>query len=134
MNEKFEYKGPDLGDRRDLWGADLGDSYGSDVFSVFGIRRIKMPRYIDADKLSPDCMFNKNGTRGFAISQSQIANAPTADVQPVIHANYIDNGLMWSCSNCGASTRIMKKYKIPNYCPCCGAKMVEPQESEVDNG
>ena len=121
MNEKFEYKGPDLGDRRDLWGADLGDSYGSDVFSVFGIRRIKMPRYIDADKLSPDCMFNKNGTRGFAISQSQIANAPTADVQPVIHANYIVNGLMWRCSNCGAEFEAEElDWK---FCPRCGAKM-----------
>ena len=34
-------------------------------------------RLIDADKLYPDCM-TKNGT--LAISQSQIANAPTVDV------------------------------------------------------
>lgn len=33
-------------------------------------------RLIDADKLYPDCM-TKNGT--LAISQSQIANAPTVD-------------------------------------------------------
>ena len=36
-----------------------------------------MTRLIDADKLYPDCM-TKDGT--FAISQSQIANAPTVEV------------------------------------------------------
>ena len=41
-----------------------------------------MGRLIDADKLSQDCMYNKNGTRGFAISQSQIVNAPTVDAIP----------------------------------------------------
>lgn len=35
-----------------------------------------MTRLIDADKLYPDCM-TKNGT--LAISQSQIANAPTVE-------------------------------------------------------
>lgn len=36
-------------------------------------------RLIDADKIYPDCM-TKNGT--LAISQSQIANAPTVDAIP----------------------------------------------------
>ncbi len=36
-------------------------------------------RCIDADKLYPDCM-TKNGT--LAISQSQIANAPTVEAYP----------------------------------------------------
>ena len=36
-------------------------------------------RLIDADKLKPDCM-TKNGT--LAISQSQIANAPTVEIKP----------------------------------------------------
>ena len=32
----------------------------------------------------------------------------------------------WKCSECGYHTRDEE----PNYCPYCGAKMVEPQESE----
>lgn len=35
-------------------------------------------RLIDADKLYPDCMSNK----GLAITQSQLANAPTVDIKP----------------------------------------------------
>ena len=47
-------------------------------------------------------------------------------VTPTVEtAEWIDNGLMWECSNCGANTRIMKKYNVPNYCPCCGKKMVK---------
>lgn len=52
-------------------------------------------RLIDADKLSPDCMFNKNGTRGFAISQSQVANAlpveaiPKADYEALKRADMV---------------------------------------------
>lgn len=42
--------------------------------------------------------------------------------------HYIDRGLMWECSECGANTRIMKKYNIPNYCPCCGADMRGKEE------
>lgn len=38
-------------------------------------------RLIDADKLYPDCM-TKNGT--LAISQSQIANAPTIEPEKII--------------------------------------------------
>lgn len=36
------------------------------------------------------------------------------------------DGLMWQCSICGAGIRIMKKYKIPNYCPYCGSEIIKP--------
>lgn len=94
-----------------------------------------MSRYIDADKLNPDCMFNKNGTRGFAISQSQIANAPTADVQPVIHGKWINHthtnglGITFIDYECDACHEHIDTWKS-DYCPNCGAKMAEPQESE----
>lgn len=42
-------------------------------------------RIIDADKLYPDCM-TKNGT--LAISQSQIANAPTVDIEPFVTVTF----------------------------------------------
>lgn len=95
-------------------------------------------RLIDADKLYPDCM-TKNGT--LAISQSQIANAPT-----IIWCNQTSNGLplfdlrerprgKWItvkqdtilgtfevknkvCDQCNHAT----KYEYP-FCPNCGAKM-----------
>ncbi len=41
-----------------------------------------MTRLIDADKLYPDCL-TKEGT--LAISQSQIANAPTVEAYPLTH-------------------------------------------------
>ena len=41
-----------------------------------------MARLIDADKLEPDCISSKRGT--FAISASQIANAPTVcDIEQI---------------------------------------------------
>lgn len=42
--------------------------------------------------------------------------------------HYIDNGLMWRCSECGCETRIMKKYNVPNFCPACGADMRGEEE------
>lgn len=45
------------------------------------------------------------------------------------HWNVKDN-MWWVCSACGCQTRMMKKYNVPRFCPACGAKMVEPQESE----
>lgn len=48
-----------------------------------------------------------------------IDKAPTADVAPVVHGEWIDrDGKTW-CSNCDASN---KQYKPP-YCPHCGARM-----------
>ena len=45
-------------------------------------------------------------------------------VKPARQKGYfINKGLMWECSECGAGTRIMKKYNIPNFCPCCGAEL-----------
>lgn len=41
-------------------------------------------RLIDADKLYPDCMSNK----GLAITQSQLANAPTVDVKPLASVTF----------------------------------------------
>lgn len=75
-------------------------------------------RLIDADKLYPDRMTKD----GLAISQSQIANAPTVEERP--HGEWKE---MWhsgkdvySCSEC------FEAYKMPilyNFCPNCGADM-----------
>ena len=48
-----------------------------------------------------------------------VVDFPAADVQPVLHARWIDfeDGSM--CSGCGASHDGVNR----NYCPNCGAKM-----------
>lgn len=95
-------------------------------------------RLIDADKLYPDCL-DKTGR--LAISQSQIANAPTVPLPDfkegykqairdgktnfsrpqgewVIDKEHTKNPLLWyKCNLCCV-------YHSPtNYCPNCGADM-----------
>ena len=81
-------------------------------------------RLIDADKLEPD-VFTK---KGFAISQSQIANAPTitADKQTNTAEWISENGIKY-CSNCkyevwGSGLSVLPEWK---FCPCCGMKIAE---------
>lgn len=112
-----------------------------------------MTRLIDADKLYPDCM-TKNGT--LAISQNQIANAPTVEYsfEEAFQKTVCEQRLYcperpkgkwilspnWSgycCSNCGANpldtnidtTRVKSKDVLGAcpFCRLCGAKM------EADN-
>ena len=54
-------------------------------------------------------------------AMNAIDEIPAADVQPVIHAKWIEDYIMtkfYTCSNCKKY-----KYKRYNYCPDCGAKM-----------
>ena len=52
-----------------------------------------------------------------------IADIPSADVKPVVHAEWIchepEIGLYYSCSKCGHNA-LQGMYK---FCPHCGAKM-----------
>ena len=100
-------------------------------------------RMIDADKLYPDCM-TKNGT--LAISQSQIANAPTVDTtfkevvayecgqksverpqgEWIEHYDSSDGFTWLTCSRC-----MCKAYEDDyNFCPNCGADMRKETENE----
>lgn len=90
-----------------------------------------MSRYIDADKLYPDKL-TKDGS--LAISQSQIAAQPTADVAEVKHGEWIRSlnksddecYLSHKCSVCGEMVwRYMTYSPEWNYCPNCGAKMLD---------
>ena len=64
----------------------------------------------------------------------EIEDIPPADVAPVIHARWIDNGRggyahAYFCSNCGW----LDGYPIEdrfNYCPNCGAIMDESEDKE----
>ena len=80
-------------------------------------------RLIDADKLYPDCM-TKNGT--LAISQSQIANAPTVE-RPQgeweLSSIQVVGENWYKCSICGRKIRT-STYHLKEYPFChCGAEM-----------
>lgn len=58
---------------------------------------------------------------------------PAADVAPVVHGSWVKNNdsfqtddyyccyFDYSCSECGEI--VNDRYKLPNYCPNCGARM-----------
>lgn len=76
--------------------------------------------------------FNKVYAR--VVDAMDIENIPPADVAPVIHARWIDNGRggyahAYFCGNCGwiDGHPIEDRHK---YCPNCGAKMDESEDEE----
>ena len=52
------------------------------------------------------------------------------------HISYYDGGygMNETCSNCGCTIHGQIFDLVDKYCPHCGAKMVELQESEVEDG
>lgn len=77
-------------------------------------------RLIDADKLKPDCL-TKGGS--FAISQSQIANAPTVEERKQGEWIRIDDEKV-KCPFCEV-VHLMYSYPrtTANFCPSCGTKV-----------
>lgn len=68
----------------------------------------------------------------FSVAAKMIGLLPSADVAPVIHARWIDNGrgrYGWAfyCSHCGwvDGYPFEDRHK---YCPNCGAKMYESED------
>ena len=87
-----------------------------------------MARYIDADKLEFRLLVAQ---RFNYLTKSDIDNAPTEDVAPVVHARWIHDGHHIRCSACNEYMCIQDREgdDIPqNYCPNCGAKMDEDEE------
>lgn len=85
--------------------------------------------YAECDGTKLDIDFAK-----VLLLQRAIKKMPT--VVPIRSKGHWDikDNMWWICSACGCQTRMMKKYNVPNYCPACGAKMVDPQESEASDG
>jgi len=92
-----------------------------------------MPRYIDADKLLDEEQARefvvgvRNGKPLLAACKNYlkmvIDNAPTADVEPVVHGRWTEDEI---CSICGGSAWYYdweQKKSKSRYCPNCGAKM-----------
>lgn len=82
-------------------------------------------RLIDADALISEA--NSEGAYGYA-DAVQIAEAPTIEAKPIIHAHWIiDKGGQWAeCSNpkCREASKIsVMEHK--DFCPACGAIMDE---------
>ena len=104
-----------------------------------------MARYIDAEKLliklqqryeSALCWYEnvsepnlktraKQAVASFLESIFTIQNQPTADVQEVKHAHWIDRNIGWGgviCSYCKWEDKVLIGDNY-HYCPNCGAKM-----------
>ncbi len=69
----------------------------------------------------------------YLTARGKVQNIPAADVAPVVHGRWIkDNDSFQTddyyccyfdhtCSECGKI--VNDRYKLPNYCPNCGAKI-----------
>lgn len=101
-----------------------------------------MPRYIDADALleSGICVeygYNDNGLLLIPMRDvtNSIRNAPTIDAEPVRHGRWIQNKTIpayYHCSICRVAHKMhasCNKYVMLRYCPYCGAKMDEKEDS-----
>ena len=67
-------------------------------------------------------------TSGFDEAVTRVEDFPAADVAPVRHGRWIEKekytfGIMYDCSLC--ENRILDNGHPWNYCPNCGAKMME---------
>lgn len=90
-----------------------------------------MSRYIDADLLMQKWLFRGKSQ---AMYRDEIRSVPTADVAPVVHADWIKD---WEigcsdCSHCGKGY-LWEDYKGVadwKYCPNCGAKIDNRREIE----
>ena len=87
-----------------------------------------MSKYINADALgigraNRNVYENKAYADGWNLAIDIIDSAPAADVAPVVHGRWIDNGIpestLCGCSACGFTCGA---YTF-SYCPNCGARM-----------
>ena len=97
-----------------------------------------MARYIDADKLLYNEITDKHGDTYLVVHAPEIDNAPTEDVQPVVHAKWFLDGnssseeeKCYRCSNCKAVLEEDYKWHNHNYCYHCGAKMDEKEATYI---
>ena len=61
---------------------------------------------------------------------------PTIDAEPVKHGKWIPDktgNSYWICTKCGFPSEASDAFVLYHYCPQCGAKMDELQESKVQD-
>ena len=76
---------------------------------------------------------NADATRPYNTAWEKIRDLPSVNPQPkvgrwIYTGDYLTEGML-KCSECGEEIDVSESYY--DFCPVCGAKMVEPQESEV---
>ena len=98
----------------------------------------------EALKLMQDNWRTHNGDWAMQESMDDIRALPSVTPQepktghwiPTEYDSYADGNPVWDkweCSECGCEHN-GEEDTLTAYCPDCGAKMVEPQESEDNNG
>jgi len=96
-----------------------------------------MAEYIDRERLlrrfNLDDMMNVNGTLvSLNDARNIISGFPAADVAPVVHGRWVDNGIPGSmlngCSVCGFTCGAYSFF----YCPHCGARMDGESNGKAD--
>lgn len=94
-------------------------------------------RCIDADKLIYNEITDKHGDTYLVVHAPEIDNAPTEDVQPVVHAKWElvnEDENVYMCSNCGDEFITIDGTATENhmlYCPFCGAKMDKKEATYI---
>ena len=69
---------------------------------------------------------------GLDIAAGLLRVAPAADVAPVVHAQWIEDGSgIIICPECKRGYNLIAKFT--NYCPACGAKMDGKEGANADN-
>ena len=78
-----------------------------------------MAEYIERDKAIEAVRSDPMGGLNY---KRILTDIPAADVAPVVHSTWIENGdpLMLTCGNCGYG---VMRYNNTRFCPNCGAKM-----------
>lgn len=81
-----------------------------------------MDEYIKRDDALKAIESCAGWSRPIESAYEDIQAIPAADVESVVHAQWIFNDDWWEfrCTNCRNAVGNIKKY---NYCPNCGAKM-----------
>lgn len=97
----------------------------------------EMPRFIDADALlKHECKADKMGAM-LVVGKGYILSAPTADVAPVVHGEWIlvgtnehvyETSVEEKCSLCGRYVYRYDTQPKDNFCPHCGADMRRESE------
>ena len=94
-------------------------------------------RLIDANALleKEHWIIRSDGTRVFVIHAEDVDDAPTVDAVEVVHGRWIEEPFVWIdrmeainriCSVCG-----WKNVLKNNYCPNCGAHMMDGGNEDV---
>lgn len=120
--------------------ADMAQKQGRHILYPVTLREYEQSRFrgsyirhvlIDDADAVLEQVFKEVTIDAITMTECVMEQEPSEDVQPVVHAHWIKtnydyvDGTIYKCSNCNT-----EMFSAWNYCPNCGAKMIEPQESE----